>query len=397
MATCNLRRLCRPDLLRAIDSQYLGALLAPHADYLARHGVVLPLEGREAPRKYMALTQLLLAPDDQMPKELVDALYFIDEMATPARVETLLSAAQARGIQWHSYLETSPADVVLQLWLTDRHLVEQTHAQMAAQRFRAFDYFQPQCLQPPKVPSGLPNKVRALEAELSECFYRRGYGPYARVHLDDQRDSLWFYIGHGGRMRREAAIEHETPTSICYRPEVYDAVVFVRLTGELGIHARRPWEKELYQRVFGKHVFADEDLFGGTSKYTLDPLWNDGEDALRCLDVPGIEWVRLGELRVFEPGRVPRSECFKARDLFGSWHSDTLPLSGTAHLVSAGFHVKLLGCRNPRWVTVRPCNHAQYSRDADRAWIEAWLKRRGFIRKEEGSENANPDAFLAVA
>jgi hypothetical protein len=82
------------------------------------------------------------------------------------------------------------------------------------------------------------------------------------------------------------------------------------LTGELGVHARQPWEKQLYQRLFGKHLFGDEQLFSGMSKYTLDPLQIDGEAALRCEDVPGIEWVRLGELRIFQPARVPRSECF---------------------------------------------------------------------------------------
>lgn len=126
-------------------------------------------------------------------------------------------------------------------------------------------------------------RVRSLDAELNECFHAHGYGRYVRIHFDVQDDSLWFYLGHGGMLRREAAVKHQAPATVCYRPEIYDAVVFVRLTGELGVHARRPWEKELYQRLFGKHLFGDEQLFGGTSKYTLDPLWNDGEAALRCL------------------------------------------------------------------------------------------------------------------
>jgi len=145
-------------------------------------------------------------------------------------------------------------------------------------------------------------------------------------------------------LRREAAVKDEAPTAICYRAEVYDAIVFVRLTGELGIHARRPWENEVYQRLFGKHIFGDEKMFGGTSKYTLDPLWEDGKAALRRRDVPGIEWGKLGELRSFRPGRQPRSDHSRSRDLFASWESSHLICDRDAHLVSAGFHVKLLGC-----------------------------------------------------
>jgi hypothetical protein len=397
MATYNLRRLCRPDLLRAIGSKHLGALLAPHAAYLASHGITLPLEGRDAPLQYVALAQLFLAPDEAMPRELIDALYFIDEIATASGVEALLQAAKARGIRWHTCVEMTYAEVVLEMWLMDPHLVERVHAELAVRRHRAFDYFQAHSPRVPGIPTGLAAKLQALEVELNDCFHDRGYGRYTRIHHDEQDDSLWFYIGHGGLLRREAAVEDNAPTTVCYRPELYDSVVFVRLSGELGIHARGPWEKQLYQRLFGKHLFGDEQLFGGTSKYTLDPLWTDGEAALRCLDVPGLEWVKLGELRVFQPGRVPRSECFRSRDLFASWQSRHLPLDRNAHLVSAGFHVKVLGCPNSRWLAVRLSNHAQYSRDVAPVCLEPWLYRRGFIRPREGGEHAEPEAILAVA
>jgi hypothetical protein len=174
-------------------------------------------------------------------------------------------------------------------------------------------------------------------------------------------------------------------------------VVFVRLTGELGIHARQPWEKQLYQRLFGKHLFGDEQLFSGVAKYTLDPLRVDGDAALRCEDVPGIEWVRLGELRVFRPTHVPRSECFRASDLFKSWLKHRLPFPPDAHLLSGGFHIKLYGCAKPCWLTIRPSNHAQYSRDVDPALFETWLARRGFVRERKGGGHAEPGTFLAVA
>ena len=245
--------------------------------------------------------------------------------------------------------------------------------------------------------AGLSGKVGALEAEANDSLHQRGYGRYARIHLDEQEDSLRFYIGHGGMLRREPAIEDDAPSVVCYRPCHYDSVVFVRLTGELGVHARQPWEKQLYQRLFGKHLFGDEQLFSGMSKYTLDPIQIDGEAALWCEDVPGIEWVRLGELRIFQPACVSRSECFRARDLFKSWLSDELPFPPNAHLLSGGFHVKLHGCAKPHWLTIRPSNHAQYSRDVDPTLFETWLERRGFIRERKGGSYAEPDTFLAVA
>lgn len=147
--------------------------------------------------------------------------------------------------------------------------------------------------------------------------------------------------------------------------------------------------------MFGKHVFGDEQLFSGQAKYTLDPLWDYGRGALACLDAPGIEWARLTELTILEPGQLPRCVRSSSEDLFTSWDSSTVPFSSGARLTSASFRVKLAGCRSASRVTIRPSNRAEYSRDAERQWIEEWLERRGFICK--GSSRAHAQKVLAVA
>jgi hypothetical protein len=395
MSTYHPRRLCRPDVLRAIDVRCLEGLLAPYATFLAAHGVTLPLGGREAPLKYLTLAQLFIAPPQGMPQGLVDALYFIDELSTPKGTEALTSAAAAKGIRLDSHLELTPAEIVLRLWLTDRTLVERVHAEMAVDRLRSFTYFQSQTKKQPALPGNLAPQIRAMERELNAAFHSRRYGPYAKILLDRQADCLWLYVGHGGHLRREATVDASGSSSICYRPEVYDALVYVQATGELGIHARSTWETALYQRVFGKHLLGDEQLFSGQAKYTLDPLGDYGRRALACLDAPGIEWARLTELTILEPGQLPRCVRSCSEDLFTSWDSSTVPFSSGARLTSASFRVKLAGCRSASRVTIRPSNRAEYSRDVERQWIEGWLARRGFIRK--GQSRAQVPEVLAVA
>ena len=397
MSTYHPRRLCRPNLLRAIDCRYLEELLAPYADFLASHGVTLPLADRDAPLKYQALSQLLIAPEKGMPRDLVDAAYLIDELATPKGVEAVQSAAAAKGIRIDSYLEVTSAEIVLRLWLLDRSLVERVHAEMAVERLRSFTYFQAQSLELRDLPDTLAPQVRAMEEDLNMCFHARHRGRFARILLNQQEDCLWLYVGHGGLVRREATIDETGSSSICYRPEVYDALVYVQATGELGIHAHSTWETAMYQRVFGKHLFDDEQLFCGKAKYTLDPLWDYGRAALECIDVAEIEWARLTELTVLEPGRLPRCVRSSGEDLFTSWDSGTLPFSPDARLTSASLRVKLRGCRGPRRVTIRPSNRAEYSRDVDRQWIEPWLRSRGFIFPRGGAHHARAQTVLAVA
>ena len=178
-----------------------------------------------------------------------------------------------------------------------------------------------------------------MEQEFNECFHSRRRGRYARIFVDERPDRLWLYIGHGGLLRREAAIDETGPTSVCYRPEVYDAAVFVRATGELGIHARTAWETELYQRVLGKHLFGNEEFFGGKAKYSLDPLWEYGRAALQCIDVPEIEWALLAEVTVVEPHRPSYGRCESVRRslrLLGPGHASLLARLATDQCGLAG-------------------------------------------------------------
>ena len=48
-----------------------------------------------------------------------------------------------------------------------------------------------------------------------------------------------------------------------------------------------------YRVLFGRHLFGDEGRFVFVEKYTLDPLKTQGDSALQCSDIEGIDSVRL--------------------------------------------------------------------------------------------------------
>jgi hypothetical protein len=388
MSHLHLRRLCRPEILRKIDVRLLDRLLAPHRTYLATRGVALPLE---SPTNTDALTQLFTTPDSKMPSELIDALYFIDDLATPSGLEAL--RAQTAGLSLWDHGEPAPADVALRVWLHDRNVVERVHAELAVRRLRAFRFFR--TTTPATTIQDLDVRFDALAEELRGCFAQRGRGRYARIITSRQDDSMWLYVAHGAVMRRDGAVEQARPASICYRPEVYDALVYNTATGELGIHARSEWERTLYQRMLGKHLFDNEGMFVANPRYTLQPLWTYGRDALRSGDMPGIDFVTLVQLTVYQHGRCPRTETYRADNLFRSWGIDELPFDEGVRLVAAGFRVHLRSLNRPRLVVLRPPNQAQFSRDVDRAVVEQWLADRGFLAGE--TEHADAHALLAVA
>ena len=168
-----------------------------------------------------------------------------------------------------------------------------------------------------------------------------------------------------------------------YRPRQHDVLVYDIERGEVRIHAGSKSERELYRKVFGAHVFGDENFFPGDGKYRLTPLVRDGAKSMNCLDVEGIEWVRLREIEMLRgQGIGAEREIRKGADLFASFEARGFRLTKEMNLQRAVFSVKFANSRTARSVTIHPTNHAKYERDDDGGLLEAWLAKRGFMIEE---------------
>ena len=93
MATFNLRKFSEPDRLKTIKPARLIAFLRPYDDYLSRRGLRLPASSDDD-IDYESLANILIHPDDSVPRQMVDALYFVHEMAADEQMDELLEAAK---------------------------------------------------------------------------------------------------------------------------------------------------------------------------------------------------------------------------------------------------------------------------------------------------------------
>ena len=158
MASFNPRRFADPDFLKTIAERHILALLRPYAGYFARRGVELPsgervlmaaepvalYEGRPVRSEpangvdYERLAGVLVDPDEEMPADLVDALYLINEMATPEGMEELIESAGYRIVLDESD-EQTPADIATQVFINARHLLERKHAEQFVGERKSFE------------------------------------------------------------------------------------------------------------------------------------------------------------------------------------------------------------------------------------------------------------------
>ena len=380
MATYNLRRFANAASLKAIAPQHLLEFLEPYRPYFENRDLTLPTSPASDGLDYERLVYVLMSPGTDTPEALLDALFFVNEMSADECMDILLEEAETKGLSLDGKLDPTAADVAVQVFLQDRQLLERKHAEQYLTRARVFEYFQTQARPVPafKQPSWVT--LVALELDLDNWFEKKKRGRGSRVFVYPKGDSIWFLVRHGDPFRREGSLDGDQMSSVFYRPEKHDVLVYESAVGELRMNACNKGEKEIYRVEFGRNVFGNKDFFPGTGKYTLEPLRRDGAVSIVCTDVDGMDWVRLREVQFLRGGAEREIEIRKANDLFAALEGRGQSIPARAPILRASFHVKFTDAKSPRIVTIRPSNIAQYTRDSDADVVEDWLQKRGFIK-----------------
>ncbi|MHB1459467.1 MAG: hypothetical protein ACYC0V_21360 [Armatimonadota bacterium] len=387
----NLDAKCfsHPDALKSVSLEWFIQFLAPHAVYLESRGLKLPdSDWDECLFDYYGLMNILMTQDANMPRDLIDSLYCVHEMATPEGMDCLLDEAQAQGIVI-SDTQSSPFDVAIQLWLRDKNALMRRHAEhFMLDRPSTFIYFQVGQALSTFCRELCPDIIRALEKDMDEWFQIRQRGQGCHVFYHTHNNGLWFVVEHGGLFKREGCIQNGESSCIFCRPEIHDLVVYVSSKGELRIHASSRTETEIYRTLFGRHLFGDDHHFPVTEKYTLEPLKTLGRKSLVCSDIDGMESVRLIELEYVRDGIFSDCEIHRSSDVFAAFEARREIIPPEAHITKACFLVKFTDSCVPRVVTIRPLNVAKYCREYDYEPVDMWLRMRGFILNAGyGNEN----------
>lgn len=387
------RRFLNLESLKRINPANLIALLLPHQEYLAGRGVQIPpADGSDI--DYEALVEILVNTDGAMPRELMDSLYFVHEMATQEAMLDLMEAAPAALFAFPAGVEPTPADVAVQVWLKDRDLLERKHSEQFLIRPKSFASYQGAKGSVETLPP-ITDEIRIrLQEALDDWFDEHKRGRGCRVFAHVRGNEIWFLVRHGEPFRREGAIEDGKSSSVYYRPEKFDVVIYGAELDGLSVNALTKAEKQLYREAFGEHVFGDANYFGFGGRYSLDPLRERGEDVLDCSSVPGIQWIRLKEVEIFQKNRVTVS--YSAPDLFSALRHQLAEILSSGFITKASFAVKFVDSKVPRSVSIWQPSRASYMRDEDRLLVEAWMQEQGFLATVAGAElNEEAEAFLA--
>jgi len=386
MPTYNPRQFSAPDKIREISHHLLIELLLPHKKYLASRNITLPTNPTPENIDYDALANVFMTPNGNE-GELSETLYYISEMSSPEIADELMEELQAKNIEFRDKAnQPTPADIAVKLWLSDPQLLERKHAEQQLTHQRSFEHYQTDIDPVPEFK--MPKTFTALEKDLDNWFEEKKRGRGAKVFGFKKPQGFWFMVRHGEIYSRQGTQKDDgNAGSVYFRPSKHDVLFYDAALGELSIHAAHVGEIELYRKKFGLHVFKNENFFPGSDKYTLDPLKDNGKDALACDDIRGMEWIRLKEIRYFWGGPQREVEIRTATDLFAAWEGKNRSIPESARIIRASFLAKFTDAKIPRTVVIQPANIAKYTRDDDAVVVEEFLTKRGFIKTEANKKD----------
>lgn len=397
MATFRLRKFSHPDALRAIAPARLTTFLSQYMEYFRDRGVALPEDGT---LDYEQLVSVLMNPDDDVPAQMVDALYFVHEMADNDVMEQLLSAARTRGLDLDLGDEPTAADVAVAVWLAEPDLLQELHAESYVMRPKSFEYYSGATRRKRHFPDFSKEILSEIAARLDIWFVEQKRSDGSKVFIFPHGDKVHVLIRHGATMRREGSIKNGERGVAYFRPEVHDVLVYDITMDLLGLKAGTKGEKVLYRQVFGEMLFGDANYFAQPFKLSLDPLRKRGPEVLVCEDIPGMVSATLVEIRRVLGGPAKERQINQATDLFKAFGDRWQRRLGFGKLVGATFDV-MLGegpAKRTRKVTISPPNYAKYDRDDDDAdIIELWLRRRELMPEPKVEDNFDSSVAAPLA
>ncbi len=385
MASFTLRRFSKPGMLRRIDRKHLIAFLEPHAAYFSARGVELPPVQEEDGLDYNELSHVLLTPDNSTPGDLAEALYYVNEVSTQEGFEAV--QAEIYGTELDTEIEetATPADLAIQVWMKDKSIIERVIAELLPLNKRSFEYFKTVVNPLPVFTIPSSERITALENDLDEWFAKKRKGKYSKVKIFSKDDYIWIVVRHGSSFNRESVIESGKSKSQYFRPEKFDVLIYNPLIGEIRMHAVTKGEKELYRKMFGKHLFGDENFFSQRSQFNLESLRTVGEESLSCEDVDGLENVKLKEVQLTYAGAYKDKEIRRSEDFFASLRVRGFQFPQHGRITQASFYVKFKEVKKPRSLTISSGNRASFRCDDDSVILERWLFLRGFITGNRGN------------
>lgn len=376
MPRLHFKRFSDQSFLQALDKpRWLRPLLEDHADYFGRHGInVRQLKNDAATGR--KLLDVFTAIDEEIPPDLLEALYILDDLSDEAGHDRILEEAEWLGIDLGKVgQDLNVSEFAIGVYLEQPGIIRSCHERTLHRKIKNYEEYQSQGNG--RLTLGVVRKKRGqLENQLGAWFESKNRSKACEIHVYEEDGDLKFQITHGRPMLTEGSINKKLALSrVAYRPQKHDSVVYDKAAGVLKVNAQTHGEKQIYRSTFGEVLFGDADFFPGERLYTLEPLQAEN---ISLATPAGVSAARLAEVWIRLDDAQQVVQITRARDLLECVNRTGRPVLSEGTLLRAAFLVTYASGGRARKLEIRPPNVAIYDRERDAAPAVAFIRANGF-------------------
>ena len=375
--------------LKRLRPELLCDVLRKFPECTAEYGIHLPAEPDFENMPYEAIHAACMY--GELPQELDDVFYFTCALGTTPGWENIKSEASFQRLDINFPTEKhTTADLVMRAWLhnwpRNRRLLEQSYARAKIHAKSAYVYYAPSRDFRSLYKAPDEAQLESLRQRLDDHFVQEGIGKGTSVVMYDFEKEIWFLVRHPGHTQRYSAISEDGElTSVSFKPEEYDAVVYHKEFGDLRLNTNRPGEHTRYRIEFADLLLNETNVFNPNYKMIrLTPLLGNCQKLFRCNDIPGLSHIvpiDISYTTLKHPDVMMRMKALNDSHLM--LYEASLPnLMGDPEadsVLSARFRYRLKDRKSTGALTVHTGNALTYERDGDSSVLETWLRKRKFI------------------
>lgn len=377
MAGQKLRRFTRPEILRQIRPDRLLRLIEPFSDYFEQVSFPLPADPERI--DYEGLAKILADAQRHAPAELIDALYLVDQMATPSGADAICRVLNEFGPRPLSGDDLSPADTAVEALLLDLNALIRAHASQMSVRSRSLRLFAAKPGVELATNPAAPEIMARIKSHLTTALAATNLSAPSEIFAFIVNAGAQYVIQRGGQFIRFGAVQSGKPTTVGFEPLEFDVVSFDAVHRELAIKEYPVGAREALRAAFGQALGGDPEVFDQPVVVNLDPVRRRGRECLWCDDVPGLTRVMLCGVSTLLLPKYRYSRQERANDLFAAWDQIGSGPIRWGHVQQVEMEFLFSDSSQPRKATLNHGSRLRLTRDDDADLIQHFLRQRGLL------------------
>ncbi|QHI70493.1 hypothetical protein [Tichowtungia aerotolerans] len=331
---------------------------------------------------YEEIISLFTQVHSDTPQELLEAAFFIEEMASQSGRDKVIKEANARNIiLGYAPDAFSVHDFIMLTWLRHPGLLEAAKSRVQTWRKRSFCTCSPTLGEVHPLVRSEIGSIHDLEQGLADVLPGCDSGAVKVIEYEDKgTDEIWFLVRRTGFLERVPFMgDSGTPEVVFVRPLKYDVIVYDKAHGTLRINCHKSLRGE-YRQEFGQFLFGKQEYFADRDVYSLNILFDNDPAFLDCSGIAGIDSIRWKEVGYVFPGSFGITRVEKSPDMAKSKKLRNKPFVPPGVVIRyAKFDVLFEGAKSPRSVQIMAGNVANYSRESDYSALDDWIRQSGIM------------------